>query len=350
MYKLIKKVMFQLQPESAHDVVETGLHYAQKLTPSLLSLLAKRFFVVDERLSQSLFGTTFAHPVGLGAGFDKNATMLKGLMALGFGHIEFGTITPKPQPGNPKPRLFRFPQEESIQNAMGFNNDGLEAIKDRLSNQYPFAIPLGANIGKNKTTLQENAIEDYRTLINGFNDLCDFMVVNISSPNTPGLRDLQNESFISELFSMAKEISKKPILLKIAPDMPLDTALSLCQCALDNGASGIVATNTTTDYSLLKGAKDFGGLSGKVLRKKSATFFRGLARVFYGKTTLISVGGIDSAQEAYARILEGASLVQVYSAFIFHGPSLNKNINEGILELMDRDGFHHISEAIGANR
>lgn len=342
--------MFQLQPESAHDIVEASLSRVGNYAPALLSPFAKRFFVVNERLNQSLLDTTFAHPVGLGAGFDKNATMLKGLMALGFGHIEFGTVTPKAQPGNPKPRLFRFPEQESIQNAMGFNNDGLESLKSRLKNHYPFAIPLGANIGKNKLTPPENAIEDYRTLINGFNDLCDYLVINISSPNTPGLRDLQNESFIGELFSMAKEITKKPILLKIAPDMPHENAISLCQCALDNGASGIVATNTTIDYSLLKGAKDFGGISGKVLREKSAAFFRSIARNFYGKTTLISVGGIDNAEEAYARILEGASLVQVYSAFIFKGPSLNRDINEGILKLMDRDGFYHINEAIGANR
>lgn len=342
--------MFQLQPESAHDMVETSLRLVGNYAPVLLSPFAKRFFIVNNRLSQTLFGTTFAHPVGLGAGFDKNATMLKGLVALGFGHIEFGTVTPKGQPGNPKPRVFRFPEQESIQNAMGFNNDGLECVKSRLKNHYPFAVPLGANIGKNKTTPLENALEDYRTLINGFNNLCDYMVINVSSPNTPGLRDLQNETFISELFTMAREITIKPILLKIAPDMPLDNAISLCQCVLDNGASGIVATNTTIDYSLLDGAKDFGGLSGKVLREKSAAFFRGLARVFYGKTTLISVGGIDNAQEAYARILEGASLIQIYSAFIFKGPALSRNINEGILKLMDRDGFHHISEAIGANR
>jgi len=350
MYELVKKVMFQLQPESAHDIVEASLSHVGNYVPALLSPFAKRFFVVNERLSQSLFGATFSHPVGLGAGFDKNATMLKGLMALGFGHIEFGTVTPKVQLGNPKPRLFRFPEHESIQNAMGFNNDGLESLKSRLKGHYPFAIPLGANIGKNKATPPESAIEDYRTLINGFNDLCDYMVINISSPNTPGLRDLQNESFISELFSMTKEITKKPILLKIAPDMPHENAISLCQCALDNGASGIVATNTTIDYSLLEGAKDFGGISGKVLRQKSAAFFRAIARNFYGKTTLISVGGIDNAEEAYARILEGASLVQVYSAFIFKGPSLNRDINEGILKLMDRDGFYHINEAIGANR
>lgn len=350
MYSLLKKVMFQFEPETAHDIVETLLSRTGSLAPALFSPFAKYFFTIDSRLNQELFGAVFAHPVGLAAGFDKNATMLKGLVAMGFGHIEFGTITPKAQEGNPKPRLFRFPKDESIQNAMGFNNQGLENIKARLKKHYPFAVPLGANIGKNKNTPENNAIEDYRTLISGFKDLCDYMVVNISSPNTPGLRDLQNEVFISELFSMATSLTTKPILLKISPDMPINNAIAICECALANGASGIVAANTTTDYSLLQNAKDFGGISGKVLREKSAAFFRLLARNFYGKTVLISVGGISSAEEAYVRILEGASLIQIYSAFIFQGPSLNRRINEGILSFMERDGFHHISEAIGARR
>lgn len=350
MYELVKKVMFRLNPETAHDVVELGLRLAGNCAPALLSPFASTFFTSDPRLQQRLLGTTFHNPVGLGAGFDKNATMLKGLTALGFGHIEFGTITPKAQPGNPKPRLFRFPQHESIQNAMGFNNQGLASVKKRLTSLYPFATPLGANIGKNKTTSPEKALEDYRLLIEGLKEVCDFMVVNVSSPNTPGLRDLQNEAFIGELFSMGRALTNKPILLKISPDMGTDEALKLCECAISNGASGIVATNTTTEYSLLTGAHAFGGLSGKVLTQKSAAFFKPLAEAFFGKTVLISVGGIGSAEEAYERILEGASLIQVYSAFIFQGPSLNKRINEGILTRMNQDGFHHIQEAIGAKR
>lgn len=350
MYRLLKKIMFQFQPETAHNIVEANLKYIGNFAPMLLSLPAKRFFTLDRRLSQELFGTTFAHPVGLAAGFDKNATMLKGLMAMGFGHIEFGTITPKAQEGNVKPRLFRFPEEESIQNAMGFNNEGLEKVKSRLKKHYPFAVPLGANIGKNKNTPENGAIEDYRTLISGFSGLCDYMVINISSPNTPGLRDLQNETFVKELFSMASSLTKTPVLLKVSPDISIDDAIKICEVAISNGASGIIATNTTIDYSLLQNSKDFGGISGKVLKEKSALFFRSLARHFYGKTILISVGGIDSAQEAYARILEGANLVQLYSAFIFQGPSLNRCINEEILSLMERDGFHNISEAIGAKR
>jgi len=176
------------------------------------------------------------------------------------------------------------------------------------------------------------------------------LVINISSPNTPGLRDLQNEAFIKELFTLAKSLTCKPVLLKIAPDLSIEEAIALCECALESGADGIVATNTTIDYTLLEGAKDFGGLSGKVLKEKSFAMFEALAKTFFGRTTLISVGGIDSAEEAYRRLKAGASLIQLYSAFIFQGPVLNKQINEGILALMEQDGYHHISEVIGSDR
>ncbi len=349
-YSLLKKIFFKLSPENAHTIAEFVFKNVTSYTPFILSYLAECYFVNDKALEQKLLGTTFANPVGLAAGFDKNATMIKMLTALGFGHIEYGTITPEPQSGNPKPRLFRFIEQESIQNAMGFNNDGMRVVAKRLESLYPYAIPLGANIGKNKTTSLEDALNDYEKLIRRFEPLCDYLVVNISSPNTPGLRDLQNEAFIQDLFTMAKTLTQKPILLKISPDLGVDDALKMCQCALDNGAGGIVATNTTTDYSLLEGAKDFGGLSGKVLTQKSFTLFEELAKVFYDKTTLISVGGIDSVDEAYKRLKAGAHLVQIYSAFIFKGPYLNKQINEGILTLMKRDGFHHINEVIGSDR
>ncbi|MDD3344086.1 MAG: dihydroorotate dehydrogenase (quinone), partial [Sulfurospirillaceae bacterium] len=213
-----------------------------------------------------------------------------------------------------------------------------------------YATPLGANIGKNKTTSSDEALSDYEKLIKRFESLCDYLVINISSPNTPGLRDLQNDQFIIDLFKMAKNITTKPVLLKIAPDLSISDALQISTTALENGADGIVATNTTIDYSLLKGAKDFGGISGKVLKEKSFILFEALAKEFYGKTSLISVGGIDSADEAYRRIKAGASLVQIYSSFIFKGPSLLKEINNGLIKYMEQDGFNHISEAIGCDR
>jgi dihydroorotate dehydrogenase len=291
----------------------------------------------------------FANPIGLGAGFDKNATVTKSMKGLGFGYTEVGTITPKPQDGNAKPRLFRFPQSESLQNAMGFNNDGKDAILNRIKSIYPFDIPIGANIGKNKTTSQDDALSDYRVLIETFKDYSDYLVINISSPNTPNLRDLQNESFIKELFDMSQTLTNKPIFLKIAPDMDSDVAINLCKTAVNSGASGIIATNTTIDYSLLDNPKDFGGISGKVLNDKSYKIFCDISKELFGETILISVGGIDSAQSAYSRIKAGASLVQIYSSLIFKGPSLVRDINLGLIELLERDGFSHISQAVGSD-
>jgi dihydroorotate dehydrogenase len=232
---------------------------------------------------------------------------------------------------------------------MGFNNDGSKIVKKRVRELYPYYIPLGANIGKNKLTSQEEALSDYEKLILDFCEISDYIVINISSPNTPGLRDLQNEEFIKSIFEMGVSKTQKPILLKIAPDLEVKDAIDMCQIALDSGASGIIATNTTIDYSLLEGAKDSGGVSGEVLKEKSFKPFQALASEFYGKTTLISVGGIDSGEEAYRRIKAGASLIQVLSALIFEGPTLVKEINQTILRLMDEDGYYHISEAIGAD-
>ncbi|NOQ30477.1 MAG: quinone-dependent dihydroorotate dehydrogenase [Helicobacteraceae bacterium] len=348
-YETVKPLLFKLQPESAHHVIETLLRTAN-ICPTLFNRWIEKHFINDPILNQELFGKTFLNPVGLGAGFDKNATMVRGIQALGFGSTEIGTITPKPQEGNPKPRMFRHVEEESIQNAMGFNNDGLLKIQRRLQNIYPFSTPIGVNIGKNKLTSDKDAIEDYKILLKALHSLGDYMVINISSPNTPGLRDLQNEEFITELFTEAKEITDKPILLKIAPDMSEQQAVDLTSLAVDKGADGIIATNTTIDYSLVKEPKDIGGISGAVLKEQSFKIFDAVAKELYGKTTLISVGGIDSAEEAYKRIKAGASLVQVLSAIVFHGPTLIRDINLGLIDLLKADGYSNITEAIGANR
>jgi len=349
-YETLKKIFFLLKPENAHNIVTCFFKFFSNYCHVVTSFLAPRYFITNKELEQEIWGTTFLNPIGLAAGFDKNATMIRMLTALGFGHIEFGTVTPVAQSGNPKPRMFRYPEAESIQNAMGFNNEGMIKVANRVKRLYPFATPIGANIGKNKTTPEESALNDYKLLIDEFKDICDYLVINISSPNTPGLRDLQNEQFIHDLFVAAREITQKPILLKIAPDLEISDALSICKIAVDNGASGIIATNTTIDYTLLKDSEDFGGISGKVLKEKSFKLFDAIAKEFYSKTILISVGGIDSAAEAYRRIKAGASLVQIYSSFIFKGPSIAREINKGILELMHQDGFHQIKEAIGYNR
>lgn len=348
-YETLKPYLFKLQPESAHHCVEYLLRSANIL-PSAFNLWTEKHFIKDDSLSQELFGRTFLNPVGLGAGFDKNATMIRGIQALGFGCTEIGTVTPKPQAGNPKPRMFRHIEEETIQNAMGFNNDGMYKAQKRLQERFPFSTPIGVNIGKNKTTDEDDAISDYTTLIQCFKDLCDYLVINISSPNTPGLRDLQNEEFINELFAEAKKITDKPILLKIAPDMTPEQAVALSTMAVNAGAAGIIATNTTIDYSLVRHPESIGGLSGAVLKEKSFKLFEAVAKELFGKTTLISVGGIDSAEEAYRRIKAGATLVQVYSALVYHGPTLIRDINLGLIELLKADGYSKITEAIGSDR
>ncbi len=347
-YENIKKILFKLDPECAHTLVGFGLRALGGCTP-LMRCIKEKNFVSHPILTQELFGQTFSNPVGLGAGFDKNGEYILATPALGFGFTEIGTVTPKPQEGNSKPRLFRLIEEQSIQNAMGFNNKGSYYMLRKLKKLYFFDYPIGINIGKNKITPESEALSDYETLIRAFKDEGSYIVINISSPNTPGLRDLQNEAFITALFTMARGITQKPILLKIAPDMEAKDAISLCKVAIEAGASGIIATNTTIDYSLTPNAKDFGGISGALLKEKSYELFRALGKEFYGKTILISVGGIDSAEEAYRRVKAGASLVQLYSSLIYKGPALTSQINRGLIHSLKADGYAHISEAVGAD-
>jgi len=347
-YQNLKKILFKLDPETAHSVAGFGLSAISHF-PMLQRYVKEQNFVTHPMLQQKIFGRTFQNPVGLGAGFDKNGQYITAMPTLGFGFTEIGTVTPMPQDGNPKPRLFRLIEDQSIQNAMGFNNKGSDYMLQQLDKLYFFDYPLGINIGKNKVTPEDEALKDYEILFKSFKNHGDYIVINISSPNTPGLRDLQNENFIKAIFKMAKEITTQPVLLKIAPDMEPEDAIALCKTAVESGAAGIIATNTTIDYSLTSHAKDFGGISGALLTEKSYQLFKAVAKELYGKTLLISVGGIDSADEAYKRIKAGASLVQIYSMLVYKGPALIKEINEGIIELLKNDGYNHISEAIGAD-
>ena len=347
-YDTLKKIFFRFDPETAHKIAEFGLR-ALYATPGGLEALAKFGVYKDEILTQNIWNLSFDNPVGIAGGFDKNATMIAPLAALGFGHIDFGTFTPRPQSGNEKPRLFRLVSEQSIQNAMGFNNEGADVIERRVRKIYPFKIPIAANIGKNKATPNEDALSDYEVLARKFDGLCDFFIINVSSPNTPNLRALQENSFISELIGAMKKITNRPLVLKLAPDMSAAQAIALCECAVQSGASGIIINNTSVDYSLSPNARDFGGLSGRLITEKSRELFAQVARELFGRTILISCGGIDSAQEVYERIKSGASLVQIFTAFIFKGPFVAKSINEGLAELLRADGFNNISEAVGAN-
>ena len=352
-YPALLRLLFRLDPETSHEIGLGALRAAQRV-PGAGAILSRQYRV-DYRINaaplrQTLFGHEFVNPVGLAAGFDKNAQAVRAIPALGFGFAEVGTVTPLPQPGNPRPRLFRHPAEHSLQNALGFNNAGMAAMRRRLARVHPAPIPLGINLGKNKATPPERALDDYETLIRGLHDLADYLVVNLSSPNTPGLRDLQNEEFLRTLFGLAKGITARPILVKIAPDLEPGAAVALSEIAVDAGAAGVIATNTTIDYSLLPGARDFGGLSGRVLREKSFRIFEAVAKALFGRAVLISVGGIDSGAEAYRRIRAGASLVQVYTALVYEGPGLPRRINEELLRLMERDGVKGMAEAVGADR
>jgi len=348
-YPALRRLLFYLDAETAHGAGMAALQALQALPP-LAAALCRRNLVDAPALHQTLFGRTFANPVGLAAGFDKDARAVRALSALGFGFAEVGTVTPQPQAGNPRPRMFRHADAESVQNALGFNNRGMNAAREHLEKIWPADIPLGVNVGKNKITPADGALDDYEVLIRTLSPFCDYLVVNLSSPNTPGLRDLQNDSFIRAVLGVARSLTAKPVLVKIAPDLDPGDAVHLSEVAVDGGAAGIVATNTTNDYSLLPGAKELGGLSGKVLREKSFRIFDAVARSLFGRAVLISVGGIDSGAEAYRRIRAGASLVQIYTALVYHGPGLPRRINEELLQLMERDGVKTMAEAVGAGR
>jgi dihydroorotate dehydrogenase len=348
-YPALRRLLFHLDAEAAHGAGMGALAALQALPP-LAAALGRRNLVDAPALRQTLFGRVFPNPVGLAAGFDKDARVVRALPALGFGFAEVGTVTPQPQPGNPRPRMFRHPEAESVQNALGFNNGGMDAARRRLEGVWPAAIPLGVNVGKNKATPADAALGDYEALIRTLAPFCDYLVINLSSPNTPGLRDLQNEPFLRAVLGAARGLTAKPVLVKIAPDLTPGDAVRLAEVAVDAGAAGIVATNTTNDYALLPGAKEFGGLSGKVLREKSFRIFDAVARSLFGRAILISVGGIDSGTEAYRRILAGASLVQIYTALVYQGPGLPRRMNEELLALMEKDGVKTIAEAVGAGR
>lgn len=349
-YQRLKPLLFKFDAEKMHHFSQKSLR-ALRALPFGDDMLLRLGGYSDESLAQEILGLRFYNPIGLAAGFDKDAQYVKPLAGLGFGYLELGTITKIPQSGNPKPRLFRHESEESLQNAMGFNNLGSVAFATRLKKLYPFCIPLGINIGKNKEINEEDAALNYQKTLEDVLDIGDYYTFNLSSPNTPNLRDLQNEKFVESLFTMARQKTQKPLFLKIAPDMDIDSALSVCAKALDSGASGIIATNTTTDTSLIANSKH-GGISGAALCEKSREMFAALAKTLHKthkSAILISVGGVANAKEAYSRIRLGASLVQVYTGLIYQGPSLCAKMSQELTALLKADGFDSIAQAVGAD-
>ena len=346
-YPLFRRILFRMDPETAHGVV-LGLARVGQRLPFCLSLL-HRSTVADPRLSQRLLGLAFPGPVGLAAGLDKDGHMCRTMAALGFGALEVGTVTPRPQPGNPRPRLFRHPERASLENSMGFNNSGCRRLRERLAKRRQLGVRLGVNVGRNKSTQASEWLDDYVAVLGQLDGLCDYFTINVSSPNTPGLRDLQTEEFLASLLEKSRAVTKTPLLVKLSPDLEPGRAAELGVAAVAAGASGLIVTNTTTDHALLPGARGVGGLSGRVLRDRSRAVLREVAERLFGRCLLVSVGGIDSAEEAYRRLRGGASLIQIYTALVYHGPGLVRRINRGLVELLDRDGFATLADAIGAD-
>ncbi len=341
MYKsILKPLLFLKNPEDAHyftfDLTKTIFNL-----PIAKSVIKWIYGFEDQRLEREVFGLKFKNPVGLAAGFDKDARLIDEMAMLGFGFIEIGTLTPKPQEGNPLPRLFRLPQDEALINRMGFNNGGVMEAVERLKNRNSDVI-VGGNIGKNKLTPNENAVDDYLFCLEALHPYVDYFVVNVSSPNTPNLRDLQEKEPLKQLLEAVKTANDlkekpKPILLKIAPDLTDGQLDDIVEIVQETGIAGVIATNTTLERSALTTAKaeieaiGAGGVSGRVLAKRSTEIIRYLHQKSSGSFPIIGVGGIYSAQDAIAKLNAGASLVQVYSGMVYEGPGLIKKIKQGLV-------------------
>lgn len=341
MYKLVKPLFFLMSPEVAHHNVTGGLKAINKIWGG--SMLVKAAFALeDARLERKVFGLTFKNPVGLAAGFDKNAEYVDELVDLGFGFIEIGTVTPRPQPGNDKPRMFRLTADEALINRMGFNNQGVDVAATRLKYlKKRNGILIGGNIGKNKVTPNESAVNDYITCFDALFDVVDYFVVNVSSPNTPGLRDLQEKEPLMHILNTLQQRNLKnglsrPILLKIAPDLTNSQLDDIVEIVTTTRIAGIIATNTTISREGLHSngelVKETGGLSGKPLTKRSTDVIRYLTEKSNSAFPIIGVGGIHSAADAQEKLAAGASLIQLYTGFIYEGPALVKRICKALLD------------------
>jgi dihydroorotate dehydrogenase len=336
---LIKPFFFLFDPERAHYLLADIIKFSMKI-PGVPALFRLVYGYEHPSLARTVFGIRFPNPVGLGAGFDKNALLVDEFAHLGFGFIEVGTVTPKAQPGNDKPRLFRLPADAGIINRMGFNNDGLDAMKLRLQNRKSQVI-IGGNLGKNKVTPNEEADEDYCKGFESLYDVVDYFVVNVSSPNTPNLRALQEKEPLQNLLLRLQSLNaakpkQKPILLKIAPDLTDEQLDDVIEIVLSTKIAGLIATNTTLSRDGLVSEDTLksqqGGLSGKPVRARSTEVIAYVHQKSNGQIPIIGVGGIHSAADALEKLRAGASLVQIYTGFIYEGPGLIKEINQGIVQ------------------
>jgi dihydroorotate dehydrogenase len=344
-YPLLLPLLFRIDPEKAH-----------RLTLSLLRHVPQLGLARDSpELRASVFGLTFSNPVGLAAGMDKDAVAARAWTRLGFGFAEIGTVTPRPQRGNPPPRIWRLPEHHALINRMGFPSDGMERVAARLrrirAGQTPMRI--GVNLGPNRDTPPERVSEDYAALIRPIAPVCDFIIVNLSSPNTPGLRDFQAperlRAVIEAVRGACREVgAEPPLLIKLAPDLETMMMAEICAAAIEIGLAGIVATNTSLDHAALGVVSRFeGGLSGEPLKLRSREIITQIFRLTRGQMPIIGVGGIASAEDAYGHIRAGASLIELYTGLIYHGPGLVRRIKSGLCDLLRRDGYHSIGDAVG---
>ncbi|MGW4738461.1 quinone-dependent dihydroorotate dehydrogenase [Nocardia xishanensis] len=353
MYALLLRLMFLVPPERIHHLAFAAMRVAARFAPT--RLLVKRLAVVDDPiLCNTVFGVEFRAPLGLAAGFDKNAEGADIWGPFGWGFAEVGTVTAQAQPGNPAPRMFRLPADRALINRMGFNNHGAARAADQLRARAA-TVPIGANIGKTKIVEAADAAADYATSAALLGPLADFVVVNVSSPNTPGLRDLQAVESLRPLLRAVLDTVQVPVLVKIAPDLSDDDIDAVADLALELGLAGIVATNTTIRRDGLRtdaaevAAMGAGGLSGAPVAERSLEVLRRLYRRVGDRLVLISVGGIETPDQAFERILAGASLLQGFTGFIYGGPFWTRKIHRGLAARLRDHGYRSIADAVGAD-
>lgn len=345
-HQLLKPLLFRVAPEQAHHLTMKLLELSLRI-PGVANMLRHQYRVEDARLRRQCFGLDFPNPVGLAAGFDKDGRYYAAMSHLGFGFIEIGTVTPRPQIGNPQPRLFRLPKDQGLINRMGFNNEGVDAMVKRLQHGRPAGVVIGGNIGKNKDTPNEKATDDYLICFEKLFPYVDYFVVNVSSPNTPNLRDLQEKEPLTKLLSTLQQRNQqepgpKPILLKIAPDLTNGQLDDILEIANATQLAGIIATNTTISRDGLTTSNEEvagignGGLSGAPLRERATEVIRYLAEKSNHQLPIVGVGGVRNGQDALEKLAAGACLVQVYSGLIYAGPTLVKEICEAVLEGWNR--------------
>jgi dihydroorotate dehydrogenase len=344
LYKsVLKPLLFSLDPESAHHFTFSTIKNLFKV-PGVSAEVKAQYCLKNSKLERTVFGINFPNPVGLAAGLDKNAILFDELSYLGFGFIEIGTVTPLPQSGNPKPRMFRLPKDEALINRMGFNNDGAKAIAERLRRKKTNII-IGGNIGKNKVTSNENALIDYEICFKELYNVVDYFVVNVSSPNTPGLRELQEKEPLKRILNRLQELNqqlgngkRKPLLLKMAPDLTNEQLDEIVEVVFETKIDGVIATNTTISRTNLKTrAKEIeaigaGGLSGKPLCNRSTEVIKYIASKSEKRFAIIGSGGIHSSEDALEKLNAGADLIQLYTGFIYEGPGLVKRILKMLVE------------------